>query len=641
MRIASYQLFAILLLSSLSIQAQEVRSYDGSNNNLVNSTWGQIEQPFMNYVPLDYTDGISMPTGLDRPNPRFISTTVFTQDGFVANEKGVSDFGWSFGQFIDHDITFNDDSHASEDFLPIQVPQCDEHFDEDCEGGVLIPMKRSKFMAETGTSADNPRRHVNSITPFIDGSGVYGSDEAKANWLRSFVDGKLKVSEGNFLPYNTVTGEMADAVDENAPFMLIEGEHPPRHFIAGDLRANEQPTLAAMHTLFVREHNRLCDELKTANPLWDDEKLYQEARRRVGALIQSIVYYEWLPALGITLNEYNGYSPSMNPSILNVFSASAFRLGHTLVNEQLIRLDDAGDTLSFGTIHLKDAFFNPFIITEEGGLEPIFKGMASQKQQRFDTKVVGTLRNFLFGAPGAGGLDLVSLNIQRGRERGLCDYNTIRESFNLPRMNNFSDISSDVAVSSSIALAYEGDINNIDPWIGMMAEDHVNGSVVGELVFTILKMQFQNLRDGDRFYFENDIMLSAKEKELIKNTKMADIIRRNTNISSIQDDVFFAKSHSDVVSVEIVPFDNIRAVDINAYPNPAVDRVVLSVYSTEAETATLDLIDAKGQVVFSEKVTIQGGHNTFEYQLKQVVTGNYIVRLTSETGVGSVQLIKQ
>src|SRR6185503_14936385 len=106
------------------------------------------------------------------------------------------------------------------------------------------------------------------ITAFIDGSQIYGSDEARALALRTMSGGQLKTSEGNLLPYDT------------AGFPNDTGGAPlASTFLAGDVRANENIELTAMHTLFVREHNRLAAQLAARNPTWTDEQLYQQARR--------------------------------------------------------------------------------------------------------------------------------------------------------------------------------------------------------------------------------------------------------------------------------------------------------------------------------------------------------------------------
>lgn len=98
-----------------------------------------------------------------------------------------------------------------------------------------------------------------------------------------------------------------------------------------------------MHTLFTREHNRLCTKLANEFPSWNDEELYQRARKLVGAEIQAITYEEWLPELGMELDTYLGYNASVDPGIMNVFSAAAYRYGHTTINSVLVRMDNAGE----------------------------------------------------------------------------------------------------------------------------------------------------------------------------------------------------------------------------------------------------------------------------------------------------------
>lgn len=77
-----------------------------------------------------------------------------------------------------------------------------------------------------------------------------------------------------------------------------------------------------------------------------------------------------------------------------------------------------------------------------------------------------------------------------------------------------------------------------DLWIVILAEDHTGNSSLGETGTTIIAEQFERLRDGDRFYFESKLD-SATHAE-IKATKLSDVIKRNTQISNIQENVFFA-----------------------------------------------------------------------------------------------------
>lgn len=625
---------------SMNVNGQEYRQYNGYENNLGHPTWGQAFSNFQHIASPQFADGMSEPIGLDRPNARVVSNLIFGQgDGeFHPNELGISDFGWNFGQFIDHETTLNLDNH--DEFMPIAVPECDPMFDPMCTGQVIIPFRRSGSDAGTGTSTDKPRAFTNDLTSFIDASAVYGVSEERANWLRSFEDGKLKTSAGNLLPYNTLTGEYDSPIDAFAPEMINEIPSITRFFIAGDKRANEQPGLTCMHTLFMREHNRMCDEIKDLNPDWTDEQIFQRARRYVGAFIQVILETEFLPALGIDLGPYQGYDGDAKPSIFNTFSAAGFRLGHTLVNDQLIRLQDNGDTLLFGSIHIKDAFFNTDFIRLEGGIAPIFKGMATQKQQTFDTKIVTTLRNFLFGQPGTGGLDLVSLNLQRGRDRGLMDYNSTRVAFGLTPVSTFDEITDDVQIATLLETLY-GDVNNMDVWPGMLAEPHAAGAAIGELAQAILSMQFDNIRKGDRFWYQNDPDFTAQEKEIISRTTMSQIVLRNTSITNLQDNVFFAEEHT-LTSIEVEPFDNIRRIELSAYPNPVVRHVSLYVKTNNREKGTLTVNDLSGTEIFSQKVTLRSGENNLEFELPEAITsGLYVINYSSKNAKGSFSIVKQ
>ncbi len=170
-------------------------------------------------------------------------------------------------------------------------------------------------------------------------------------------------------------------------------------------------------------------------------------------------------------------------------------------------------------------------------LEHMLKGLASQAQQQIDVHVVDDVRNFLFGDPMPGGFDLASLNIQRGRDNGLPDYNTLREAYGLAPVASFSDITTNPDVLLALETMY-ADVNCIDPWVGALAEDHLSGMAVGPLVAAGMIDQFTRLRDGDRFWFTRDAALSPDEVDWLSGVTLADIIRLNTGITNLQANVF-------------------------------------------------------------------------------------------------------
>ena len=526
-------LFALVLFLATEVFGQEYRTYDGTYNNPYHPEWGSVDVQLLRLFPADYADGVSEPGGQNRPDARVISNALFAQDSDIWDILEQSDYCWVYGQFIDHNITLVLDNE--EEPLAIPIPAGDPWFDPLFTGNQEMYLLRSVAYPGTGTSQSNPREHPNNITSFIDASAVYGSDSIRAAYLRSFQGGKLRMSSGNLLPWNTLNGEVDGTIDPNAPFMA-NPTGALKLFVAGDIRANENVLLLSMHTLFAREHNRLCDELALQHPEWNDEQLYQHARKIVGGLIQHIAFSEWLPTLGITLPPYTGYKPNVNPTISNIFAASAYRMGHSQLGGDIMMMDMNGDTME--VMPLKDAFFNPYPVYDYG-IDYFLKGMAVHMEQMLDAKVVDDVRNFLFGEPGEGGLDLAALNITRGRERGIPDLNTIRLALGLTPYTEFSQINSDPGVYQVLEDLY-GDINEIDSWVGFLCEEPMPNSILGETLTLILSEQFQRLRDGDRFYFENDPALTEEEKDMIRNTRMKDVIRRNTIIPVMQDNVFLA-----------------------------------------------------------------------------------------------------
>ncbi|MEM9991676.1 MAG: peroxidase family protein, partial [Bacteroidota bacterium] len=302
----------MLFFATVHLTAQSNRNIDGSGNNLNHPEWGAAHTPMKRLLSAAYSDGISRMNGENRPNPRDISNSLFWQNSGITGTLQLNDFVWAFGQFIDHDLTLNPDGDEP---AMIEIPPGDPFFDPQFRGNVQMPMRRTAPVEGTGTNTNNPRNNFNEITAFLDGSAVYGSDTERANWLRTFSGGKLKVSAGNLMPYNTVNRERNATIAPNAPHMENPVGLTDRLFVAGDVRANENPLLMALHTLFVREHNRITDELAVSFPTWNDERLYQYARKIVGGIIQSITYNEWLPVMGIRLPAYTGYKSNADPSI--------------------------------------------------------------------------------------------------------------------------------------------------------------------------------------------------------------------------------------------------------------------------------------------------------------------------------------
>ncbi len=489
---------------------------DGFGNNILNPALGSAGSPLLDTVPLDYGNGFSTPAGQDRPNPRVISNAISQQEGVVPEPRGLTNLIWGWGQFLDHDITLNRDvpeeeAEAEGLIVEIEIPADDPALSP----SNVISLRESQFVEGTGTSPNNPRQLPNAITHFVDGSNVYGSDEAQLTELRSFGGGRLRTSSGNLLP--------------------ISFEGRPQ-FLAGDERANENSVLTSLHTLFVREHNQIAGRLAQTHADWTDEQLFQRARQINIAQMQNITFNEYLPTLlGEALPDYTGYNSLVNPSIQRVFSVAAFRLGHTQLSSVVPQLNVDG-TPSGSDRRLSEIFFPGVGLLQEEGIDGFLRGVASSQSQRVDNLVIEDVRSLLFGeGPNSPARDLAAINIERGRLNGVADYNTVRESFGLARVTSFSQISTSPEIQQTLQEIY-GSVNDIDAFVGLLAEDLEPGSSVGETVGVILQDQFLRLRNGDRFYFENTLL--PEEVEAIQDVSLSDIIRRNTNTTIIQDNAF-------------------------------------------------------------------------------------------------------
>ena len=273
-----------------------VRSIDGQGD----AVGGAAETPLVRIAPADYPgdgSGDEIYSEPYLPNPRIISNACVAQPGPLPSERGLSDMIWAWGQFLDHDI---DLTHSNSANGTADIPILDS---DDPLGPSPIFFNRSDFEGV-------PRQQINSITAFIDASNVYGSDEDRAAALRTFEGGRLKTSDGDLLPFN-VDG------------LPNAGGPAASLFVAGDVRANEQVGLTALHTLFVREHNRLADKIAKNYRTADDEEIYQLARKIIGAEMQIITYDEFLPALlgpyAPSLSDYSGWDAGVDPSIANEF----------------------------------------------------------------------------------------------------------------------------------------------------------------------------------------------------------------------------------------------------------------------------------------------------------------------------------
>ena len=446
-------------------------------------------------------------SGKDRPSPRNVSNAVADQKGQeTKNNNNASDLLWSWGQFIDHDMVL---TQEGEEAVNIAIPKGDANLDPTGTGRGFIPFKRSEGV----TDENGIRQQINKQTPLIDGSMVYGATPDETEHLRSHTGGQMKMEDG---------------------FLLAD---PDTTVLAGDERAAEQPGLLSLQTLFVREHNRHATQIAKNNPLMSDDRIFAEARKIVTAEIQAITYNEFLPILlgADKANPDNTYiDPSKNDGkVSNEFATAAYRLGHTLVSDKIAVKQGDGNIKQ---VSLDDVFFNPEFAKEEG-IGAILSGQSEQTSEKIDNKIVDSLRNRLLGPPGSGapGLDLASLNIQRGRDHNLPTYNAMREALGMTKIESFDDPIFQDGVGEQLASVYSSP-DEIDLWVGGLAENASGNSMLGETFTKIVSEQFAKTAQADEKFYTRS--MSNSDQKWLNNLSLSDIIRANTENTDIDNTAF-------------------------------------------------------------------------------------------------------
>ncbi len=503
----------------LESSAYVFRTFDGSGNNLRHPTWGKGNDLLIRISSPDYDPAQQVAIrGASNPNPRIISNSICKGISAPSSAR-LSDIAWAWGQFLDHEIDLTPTQKPPEYPIPetlnIVTPSVATDPNENYPGRT-IPFTRSAFSEVSGV-----RQQPNIISSFVDATNVYGSNVTRAYALRRLDGtGKLKTTTANngeiLPPYNF------DKLPNAAP----SGSNPEDFFLCGDIRSNEQALLTAMHALLVREHNRLCDVFAANDPTLSEEMLYQKARRFVSGFMQQITYAEFLPALLGSSAVSGTYNSSINASIATEFSTVGYRIGHSMISPHLA-LGPNGSS----SVPLRDIFFVPSYL-QQNGCDDLLIGATKQLSQEIDGILVEDLRSFLFGPPSATLMhDLASLNIQRGRDHGIGAYNDLRQAYGLTRISNFSSLPTTSANQTKLENLYDN-VDDIDPWVMGISETHLPDCSTGPLFFQIIKTQFDVLKSGDRFWFENDSALSSSEITTIKNTSLRDIMIRNTQYSA-------------------------------------------------------------------------------------------------------------
>lgn len=580
------------LLPKISCEISKYRTLTGMCNNLEYPSWGSARSAMIRLLPPNFSDGVGeLRISKDHeplPSPRLISFVVHHDLGEHSIRTTVMLTAWS--QIIGHDFSLADQTLDDEQkplkccedkdnfFLerhpacrPISIPKNDpfyKFFSQKC-------MSFSRILPALKPNCPlGPRSPINVVSSYIDGNFVYGSDLETAKRLRTMVGGRLKTTP----IYPELGLKDLLPMKKTNPDQLCERSNSRQIFCfdAGDRRVNEQVPLTVLHTIFMREHNRIADQLAYFNSHLDDETIYQETRRIMIALIQHITYNEFLPVIlgdklmakyGLNLKKegyYEGYNSKINAGTRVAFQAAGFRFGHSMITDTVERYNKFHYKLE--SFRMSSLILQPFIMYKPGIIDSLILGLVNQESNRFDPQISTEVTNHLFEKPGTHfGQDLASIDVQRGREFGIPGYNYYREYCGLKKAYSFEDLAGEVdnRTIHRLSMLYKH-VDDVDLFTAGLSEFPTYGSMLGPTFSCIVAEQFVIARDSDRFWYENvDSKFTLHQLSEIRKSTLAKLICDNSDdIETVQLYPFLQPDH--LVNPR-VNCHKLNGIDISAF----------------------------------------------------------------------------
>ncbi|CAH0751106.1 unnamed protein product [Diatraea saccharalis] len=602
--------------------SKRYRTHDGTCNNFNRPRWGSTMTPVQRFQPPSYSDGLQAPRvsifGTKLPSAREISALIHSSEN--AENSGITHLLMQWGQFLDHDITSSSQSRGfngsvprcckdgGREFMPkelmhpecfpIAVPSSDPFYGP--RGVRCLDFVRSSPAPRDGCEL-GWREQFNQVSGYIDASPLYASSARQHAAVRALAAAPAAAAAGaarRAVPRRRAVRRLLQVRGrprQRAPgpggraHRLAAATQPACENISDNYSKQASPLtllfslrrmkMQSKEYLYLLEHRaimpnsqqittlqylyfRMAQELAHLNPHWSDEKIYQETRKIVGAMVQHITYREFLPiVLGgevmrlfelepLNKGYYKAYNPKINPSPASSFGSAAFRFGHSLVQSSMMRYDRFHRPIN-NNVSLHNELTNPSNIWSMGAVDRLLLGMVNQPIQKRDEFITEELTNHLFQTPHFDfGMDLAAINIQRGRDHGVPPYTTWREPCGLSQITGFEDLSR--VMPKRVVRKFKSlyrHVDDIDLFTGGMAERPVVGGLVGPTFACIIAQQFTNLRKGDRFWYENggfDSSFTPAQLQQIRRISFAQVLCRTLDtIDSIQPFVFLSHDNPD------------------------------------------------------------------------------------------------
>ncbi|KAH8314271.1 hypothetical protein KR074_008905 [Drosophila pseudoananassae] len=485
------------------------RTIDGACNNLLYPDYGISVSKYRRLLPPRQV--------IEAPNARLISLSLYGEQTRTDRYRTMA--AMQFGQFVAHDISQLSLQGAPKDCCSEpRNPRCDNivlprggpiayHTGKTC-----LPFARSVSEADAicpRSRTPYPEK-LSVATAYLDLSSVYGNTPAQNRNVRLFKGGLLRTSYSN--------GQHWLPVNRN-----FDGECGTKSecYSLPDIRNRFSPTIAVIQTLLVREHNRLAESLALLNADYDDERIFQEARKINIAQYQKIAYYDLLPLiLGRTYTYLNGllypvepseyvndYDDSVNPTAYVEFSAVAFRYAHTQIPGWFSLV--APNRSSNKTLRFSDYFDRAEtvkLLDSSDNFAALLRGLATQLHKQSDGNIDREIKHYFnrkeFEEYGS---DLKSIDIQRARDFGVASYNDVREFCGLRRAVDWAEFAHEIPGEKiSLLRRLYATPDDVELSVGGSLEYHVPEALFGPTFLCVIGKQLLNTRRGDRFFFERE-----------------------------------------------------------------------------------------------------------------------------------------
>src|SRR3954454_19745941 len=508
-------------------------------------TWNDLNDPGMGSNKSAFSRNINpkrikpeKPPRLHEPSARKVSLELMTRDKFKpAVNLNVLAAAWI--QFENHNWFFHGRG-KSDETLEVPLDPGDDWHESPMHVRRSLPMPAHHGR---GGGAEDPGSSVdfdfsNTETHWWDGSQIYGASKDKQDALRTFKDGKLKLSdEGRLLEHPEEGGVDLTGFSENWWFGL-----------------------SCLHTMFTKEHNAICDVLKRENPDWDDQRLFDTAWLINAALMAKIHTVEWTP--GIVNTGALWFAMNVNWSgIFGQHLKDRFgRLGDSEIFSGIMGSPQEHHDARF---QLTEEFISVYrmhpLVRDDWSIYNLKSGQKIDEKKFFDVQGRFT-RNFVdkhgipnliytmgIENPGAITLhnypaalqryeridgeimDLATLDILRDRERGVPRYNDFREELRMPRVRSFEELTPNKDWAEQIRRVYAGDIDKVDLQVGMYAEPLPPGFGFSDTAFRIFILMASRRLKSDRFFtsdFRPEVYTEAGI-HWVTHTKMKDVLLRH------------------------------------------------------------------------------------------------------------------